>query len=140
MKTCGKCKKEKPLIEYCKNRYNKKDGLSRVCRMCSREYIRQHYLAHKEYYIKKAFRDREKIKDYIRQQKNGPCVDCGMQYPYYVMDFDHKEGKKEFCLHVGWRYSLPKIKAEIKKCDLLCANCHRIRTQKRITSVAQLDE
>ena len=57
-------------------------------------------------------------------------MDCGITYPWYVMDFDHRRGKKKFSICVaaqrGW--SIKTIQEEIDKCDAVCANCHRIRT------------
>jgi len=60
--------------------------------------------------------------------KSKPCMDCGGQFHYSQMDFDHKNGK---ILEVArMRYS-PSVFDEIKKCELVCANCHRIRTYQR---------
>ena len=54
------------------------------------------------------------------------------------MDFDHVRGTKEFILgHTGrggvnhFNAGIKKLKAEIEKCDLVCSNCHRIRTFER---------
>lgn len=59
-------------------------------------------------------------------------MDCGKKYPPYVMDFDHRDRRTKIAginqminLH---SYSKDKILIEINKCDLVCANCHRIRT------------
>ena len=60
-------------------------------------------------------------------------MDCGKNYPYWVMDFDHVRGEKSFNLS-KYRYSHANIKMvqeEIDKCDLVCSNCHRDRTHKR---------
>ena len=62
-----------------------------------------------------------------------PCHDCGNNFPYECMDFDHVGDDKlnnvgTMVAH-GWSWSL--IEAEIAKCDLVCANCHRTRTRKR---------
>jgi hypothetical protein len=65
----------------------------------------------------------------IAAAKDIPCMDCGMRYPKYVMEFDHVRGVK--VNNVG---SMPsnsgaaRILAEIAKCDVVCANCHRERT------------
>lgn len=67
--------------------------------------------------------------EFVRSQKTGPCADCGIVYPHYVMDFDHRGDKRRIISNMT-RYSLESIKAEIAKCDLVCANCHRIRTFK----------
>lgn len=61
--------------------------------------------------------------------KNHPCQDCGNSYPSYVMEFHHRDpATKVFKVAVALvYYSLNKVFEEIAKCDLLCANCHRIR-------------
>lgn len=71
----------------------------------------------------------------MKATKSCPCADCGIEYPYYVMDFDHVSDDKEANLadlvRVG--ASLVKLQAEINKCEVVCSNCHRIRTFKRLT-------
>lgn len=57
-------------------------------------------------------------------------MDCGISYPYYVMQFDHRENKK-FTLGKVLHHKLEKVLDEIAKCDLVCANCHAIRTHER---------
>ena len=72
---------------------------------------------------------REEARIIIRAAKNKPCADCDKKYPHYVMDFDHVRGKKSFT--VGRILSRPNIRAlkrEIKKCEIVCSNCHRERT------------
>ncbi len=69
-------------------------------------------------------------KQYIRLKKEGQvCLDCQRPYPPEVFDFDHRLGtKKLFNLALPGTRSVATIDAEIAKCDLVCANCHRIRT------------
>lgn len=75
-----------------------------------------------------------KIKrDYINRIKDRPCADCKIKYPAYVMDFDHRDFKtkiKDVATMTARNWSLEKIIKEIEKCDIICANCHRIRTYK----------
>ncbi|MDQ3748589.1 MAG: hypothetical protein M3367_06190 [Acidobacteriota bacterium] len=59
--------------------------------------------------------------------KNRPCADCEKTYPPYVMDFDHTENKL-FTIGAGLHNYHKKVIAEIAKCDVVCANCHRERT------------
>lgn len=61
-----------------------------------------------------------------------PCDDCHQHFPYYVMDFDHRRGRKDATVAtlVAQACSMRRIMAEIHKCDLVCSNCHRIRTHK----------
>lgn len=63
-----------------------------------------------------------------------PCADCGQTYPHYVMDFDHVRGEKMANVsHLARSHgSRTRLFAEIAKCDLVCANCHRERTQQRL--------
>jgi hypothetical protein len=57
------------------------------------------------------------------------CMDCGQKFPGVCMDFDHREGEiKKFNVSNCSSYSVEKLNSEIKKCDLVCKNCHAIRT------------
>lgn len=62
------------------------------------------------------------------------CVDCGERNPV-VLDFDHLKDKKynvSRMIHEG--FSWKAIAREIAKCEVVCANCHRIRTHLRLTA------
>lgn len=67
----------------------------------------------------------------IAKFKNVPCADCGNKFPPECMDFDHLEEKSGQVAHLvaskGWQTVLD----EIKKCEVVCANCHRTRTKNR---------
>lgn len=92
-----------------------------------------HYQLNKEYYIKKAQKAKEKTRQLVRESKNKPCADCGVKYPYYVMDFDHTRGEKAFELSASYlKRGYLKVKEEIAKCDVVCSNCHRERTAIRM--------
>jgi len=71
---------------------------------------------------------------FIKDLKNKPCLDCGNSYPPECMDFDHRDPKdKDGEINKLIKsYSLERILREIEKCDLICSNCHRIRTRKQI--------
>ena len=70
--------------------------------------------------------------------KNKPCIDCGIKYDPWVMDFDHL-ANKEFTISdkSAQGYSIKKLLAEIAKCDVVCSNCHRIRTHKRLINISK---
>lgn len=70
---------------------------------------------------------------YIQELKsNTPCMDCKINYPYYVMDFDHVRGRKhKNVMELIPTLSKKKIDEEIAKCEIVCSNCHRIRTHQR---------
>ena len=73
------------------------------------------------------------LAQYLRDLKTKtPCVDCGINYPYYVMDFDHVRGQKHAnVMELVSTLSKKKIDEEIAKCEIVCSNCHRIRTHIR---------
>ena len=61
------------------------------------------------------------------------CEDCGKSFPYYILDFDHVRGEKTHSISYMCRwYSLEEIGIEMNKCEIVCSNCHRARTHKRI--------
>lgn len=77
---------------------------------------------------------------FIREAKSVPCTDCGNEYPYYVMDFDHLRDKDANMNRLRWSRSIENIKKEIAKCEVVCANCHRVRTFERQAPLSQLAE
>jgi len=76
-----------------------------------------------------------KRRKFLDALKNHPCMDCKGTFPPYVMDYDHRPGEQKL-FNVGMKYtkSLSVILAEIAKCDLVCSNCHRVRTHNRFKS------
>ncbi|UVK59947.1 HNH endonuclease [Streptomyces phage Spilled] len=73
-----------------------------------------------------------KKRDLIHEAKKRPCVDCGNSYPYYVMDLDHlPQYTKSFSLGKYIQHTLKEVAEEIEKCEVVCANCHRMRTHNR---------
>ena len=68
----------------------------------------------------------------MREAKQGPCVDCHHTFHPCQMDFDHVRGVKLACVSTLGGYSgaqrPARLVAEMAKCDLVCANCHRLRT------------
>lgn len=80
-----------------------------------------------------------KRREFVRDAKEVPCMDCGVEYPHYVMEFDHIRGEKSFNLG-GTNGSLERLQAEIDKCDIVCANCHRVRTWERHWSQRIIDD
>lgn len=71
----------------------------------------------------------EKNREILREAKSAACADCGSTYPPYVMDFDHKDPVQKRA-NVGTLISgtTARLLEEIAKCDVVCANCHRVRT------------
>lgn len=71
----------------------------------------------------------QSIRSIVVEAKNKPCVDCGVQYETFLMEFDHVRGTKSFNLSKGARRgkTVQQILDEIAKCDIRCVMCHRRR-------------
>ena len=69
--------------------------------------------------------------------KAAPCLDCSRTYPPVAMDFDHVRGEKVSGIARMWSWRRERVLAELAKCDLVCANCHRVRTYGRSELIAE---
>lgn len=84
--------------------------------------------------VKHVLKHRDKKRDFINANKERPCADCHIQYPYWIMQHDHVRDEKLFQLSqafIGFR-SWQAIKDELAKCEIVCANCHANRTYERL--------
>lgn len=101
-------------------------------------YGRSYYERNRELTLVRSAAGRKKSRArnqvYVQQLKGStPCADCGVIYPYYVMQFDHlgddKEGDVATISSHGT--SIKRLEEEISKCQIVCANCHAGRTFRR---------
>lgn len=84
--------------------------------------------------INKSPKRKRTLRGIINTLKALPCSDCGDSFPYYCMEFDHLEGNDKggtIAKMVSDNQPFDKIKDEIDKSEVVCINCHRIRTKKR---------
>lgn len=127
-KRCGRCGRER-LTKFFNRRRG--DQLQSYCRDCHKAANQLHYLSNKQAHLEKAYQRRAQLRRLVNEAKAKPCADCGVSYPFYVMDFDRREGR-DFTISQAWRArAWDKVIAEIQKCDVVCANCHRERTYDR---------
>lgn len=110
------------------------------CKDCSNKAARIYYQKHPERLAYRNVKSRIALNKAIATNKRmirdikaaTPCSDCNVFYPYYVMDFDHIDPSKKFkqvsSMHA---YSSKLVLEEIAKCELVCRNCHAVRTYKR---------
>ncbi len=104
---CTACSQEKPITEfYKKGRYSHSE-----CRSC---------------FNKRSTEKQRKNKIQAVAYKGGRCVRCGYQGHVAALDFHHLDPqKKNFAISTLKNHSFRKMKDELDKCILLCANCHR---------------
>lgn len=70
-------------------------------------------------------------RSFVDALKSTPCADCKLKYPPYMMEFDHVRGIKLFNISESQRRCYDDIIKEVKKCDVVCSNCHKARTHDR---------
>ncbi len=137
LKTCSICHRRKPLDAFTVRSINA-DGHTTYCRDCINAANKRRYAARSQQMRErlKVFNKRlkddkaERVFNYLRAH---PCVDCGESDPV-VLEFDHRDAASRvlyIAQMIERRYSWAKIQAEIEKCDVRCANCHRRKTSRQ---------
>jgi hypothetical protein len=140
-KRCGRCGETKPVEEFAWRR-REKGQRHNYCRPCHSAYHREHYLANRDRYIAQAAANKASLRikrtalllEYFSEH---PCVDCGETDPL-VLEFDHLRDKSFEIAAAIIDRSWETILAEIAKCEVVCANCHRRRTVRRRGSIRVL--
>jgi len=127
-KKCPKCNitKESSLFSKCKGRA---DGLNPYCKECHSVYRKDYYENNKERRLKlNAIRVKGYKDWYKNYKKDLKCERCGFNKHPAALDFHHKNNNKEYNVSqmVVQGYSPKSILKEIKKCEVLCRNCHAI--------------
>lgn len=138
-KICGECRKRKSVEEFSVKL--KATGVrSSKCKQCSQEYSRKHYKNNSAMYKAKAVaytkqatvRARDWVFEYLAKAS---CLDCG-NADFRVLEFDHVRDSKTMTIAkmMVMGRSIKAIQEEVNKCEVVCSNCHRIRTQTRQNS------
>lgn len=133
--TCNLMKNENEFFVRDKTK-NKRHGSCKACYKHSRkDTYKQHYEKNKSEYINRAKSRKEKILSENRINmfnllSNSSCKDCGETNPI-VMEFDHLSDKQYNISRMMQDHFWERILEEISKCEIVCCNCHRIRTSKR---------
>lgn len=112
--------------EYSSNK-RMRDGLQSYCRACNNAYnATPEYLAIRR---ERQLDTRLKV-DAIKLAAG--CIDCGYNAYAAALDFDHRPDEvKRFNISQSRWKAWPDLQSEIAKCDVRCANCHRVMTAKR---------
>ena len=117
MKRCPSCNQKKDWSEFHRNR-NEEDGRHTYCKECMRPRLRQ-------YKNDRGKKNREFLYRYLSISK---CEVCGYDNPI-ALEFAHRENKHRGVTRMAQEgYALKAIKQEIRKCKILCANCHKLET------------
>lgn len=137
------CKQLLPLENFYMDKY-RKDKLQAKCITCMKASRKEYYKNNRTREIARTKERYQKSKTKIlnikkidRKQKTiylfsylleHPCIDCHEKDPV-VLEFDHIKDK-DLDISTLVKYSETRMKAEIEKCVVRCANCHRRKTAK----------
>lgn len=141
MRVCKECKKdisnEHMNKKYCTDSCSYKARYRREGQRSTPEQRKEWYEERKKkdgYMDKLRKQGREryyKVQGYLRDYKiKHGCKDCGYKEHHSALEFDHVMGNKT--LNVCNSKSIAQAKEEIKKCEVVCSNCHKIRTYERL--------
>lgn len=136
-KRCPKCLTVKSVREFARRGYRSWSPSS-YCLECQRAYCRAHYRRNKARHnarrhvnqLKYMARNKRLMREYLEGRG---CVDCGNTNPI-VLEFDHVSGKKEYevSIMLSSGFAWARILEEIAKCEIRCANCHRVKTASQL--------
>lgn len=106
IKVCRVCKVEKPLLDF----YRTYEHVRLICKKCEN---------------KKSVSENRLRKEKAVKMMGGKCLKCGYNKCIDALDFDHLRDKKFNLSNMIRTNSWEAVLEELKKCQLLCANCHR---------------
>jgi hypothetical protein len=135
MRACTKCGETKPLEAFPPVRRGEEKRQT-WCRECFAEANAKNYRKNHEREKARLIRQVEARRTDVRQRiveylLEHPCVDCG-ETDIVVLEFDHVRDKvANIATYANGGRSWERVKAEIDKCEVRCANCHRLKTLER---------
>lgn len=98
-----------------------------ACMQCTKEAFEKK----RAQYARMTKANKERVQAEIRKLRKGPCTDCRKRFHPFVMEFDHREGRGPRTRGFNSINSMRGLERELSKCDLVCRNCHAIRTYNR---------
>lgn len=127
---CALCGEIKALDAF----HRMGDGRHRYCKPCRREWDAAYWVRRRLFRVSQQKERRRELREWISGIKSAtPCADCGGNFHGAAMTYDHlpgheKRGDISNLIAGGYRSVLI---TEMAKCDVVCANCHAIRTYRR---------
>lgn len=133
-KWCGDCKDFRRVVEF-SYKYSERRVLQTYCKICQSRRSREHYQRNADAYKERIARNnqitrgenRRKLLEYLSHEA---CVDCGLT-DMVALEFDHHDPTqkvRDVSTMVQKGFAWTTVLREMSKCDIVCANCHRVRT------------
>jgi len=138
VKLCMGCNEEKSEEQFSWKNRSLGKRTSR-CKSCHSTYSKTHYKENSKYYKAKSIRNSKSAilenRTYLKEfLENNPCVDCGFS-DIRALQFDHEDplnNSKAPRVSSLIKGSLKRLKEEVAKCSVRCANCHFIKTREQM--------
>ena len=115
-----------------------KHGYANQCLDCRRKVGLKSYHKHKESVLLRGSQKRRDTRDKILKYLGGQCSHCGIEYTgdnAVIFDLHHTDpSEKDFSVSKHSGRNFEKLKPEVDKCVLLCANCHRLEHKQETLS------
>jgi hypothetical protein len=134
LRECTRCGERKPLSEF----HRWRDDYQCWCKPCRREYAAAHYQRNKaRRQVQNKRRQAEFMAWYTSLKGGKRCADCGDAFHPVAMHWDHLPGEPKTAdlAFLARRGSRQRVLEEIAKCELVCANCHAVRSLRRRDAV-----
>ena len=134
---CRRCGEVQPVSSF---HHSSQRGRQAWCKSCRKEYDASYWQKTRDERVRFRKRRQAELESWHRRLKETtPCADCGGHFHHAAMHFDHVPGHLKHrevstLVHQGARRAAMH---EITKCELVCANCHAVRTYERVRGVAQ---
>lgn len=134
MCVCNVCRTEKQEDEFATSPgTGKRVKICLVCWGIHYAHLCKSVEHHREKKRKESDRARNRNREYVyKVLSESCCLDCGYSN-WLALQFDHRDPIKkvtDVCILMNMGVALGRLKVEIEKCDVVCANCHTIRTMK----------
>lgn len=104
---------------------------------CSKSTISHHLNSNTKVNVSKKKKGTYESQDFLEElqayKENRGCEQCLEMHPHYVLEFDHRPEFKKIdnVYRVYKKFGKDKAWEEVAKCDVVCSNCHKIRTYER---------
>jgi hypothetical protein len=136
LRRCSLCGVEKPLSEF----HRRGDGHQWWCKVCRKSWDSAYHARTRVIRIAQTREQKRRLAAWHWELKSSaPCIDCGGWYHPAAMGFDHLPGteKLDEVSDLVGSGRARRAREEVLKCDLVCANCHAVRTYMRRKGLAE---
>ena len=129
LRRCTACGTLKPLSEF----HRRRAGHQTWCKACRKSHDATYHAGRRALRLAQKRARIDLLVGWMREVKSQPCTDCGGRFHPAAMTFDHLPGtmKRGDVADLVRRGCTGLARAELAKCEIVCANCHALRTYLR---------